>query len=369
MKFITIIGLSIFSVFYSCNIKEEKPASDLIEIDLSNPTIRPILLSDIADSIQYIPLETKKEAYISFISSIFHQKQKFIIKQGGEVLIFDDDGTFRKKLFNEGRGPTESFARTITLDEINDIIYLYDNFSHNIKKYNSIGDYLGYLKDPYDQYYLSTNDLGFFNGSLLFTFQVNPIKKTFFSSWNIASLKEVYSYENKYDFNFSKPIRMSDYNMVQSQNLGELLYFKEQFNDTIFSTKDFKSIKPSYVINLGSSKLSYLEYMGMCCLITPPPENKSRIGGFLISNNFILFIYEYNLTNYLGYYNFITGLYVRSEKFEIINDIDYGPNINVFNMKMRIQGSRLFVPVEAINFLDNLENPKFHCNNLSKDFN
>jgi hypothetical protein len=85
-----------------------------------------VFLSEYADSIQYIPLSF--EVPIRSIRAIDFYDDLIFIGAGIEgMLIFKTDGSFYKKIGNNGRGPGEYYSvNSFTIDYGNNLIYILD---------------------------------------------------------------------------------------------------------------------------------------------------------------------------------------------------------------------------------------------------
>jgi hypothetical protein len=103
MKFKTLVILTLIL----CSCSNEKNQS-IISIDVLTPTGPELKnLSDIAEDIQYIPLETHPEALMKFVSGLKVTDDKFYIRNVSELLCFDKKGKLLYKLNKQGRGPDE----------------------------------------------------------------------------------------------------------------------------------------------------------------------------------------------------------------------------------------------------------------------
>ena len=113
-----------------------------VKLDLS-ATENKLSLSEIVDSIEYVPLETTN-------LSIFGSMDKLIVTDKGEYLIadkeitsalylFDADGRFLKKIGNKGEGPEEYIGiEDVTYYDRN--IFIWDSRGRKILKYTMEGD-------------------------------------------------------------------------------------------------------------------------------------------------------------------------------------------------------------------------------------
>src|SRR5690606_11954370 len=101
-----------------------------------------VLLSAYADSIEYIPLSF--EVPIRNIRAIEVYNDLVFIGAGIEgMLIFNTDGSFHKKIGNNGRGPGEYYSvNSFTIDYENRLIYLLDaGRAAKVMAYSFNGDF------------------------------------------------------------------------------------------------------------------------------------------------------------------------------------------------------------------------------------
>jgi hypothetical protein len=117
------IKISVFLlviIIYSCGReKSNKTANSdsVIRIDLlSEPESKITKLSEIAENVEYIPLQTTDSSLIGpFILKIINRENRIYVRNSGlegEILCFDLVGKFLFKLHNKGRGPEEYLSIT-----------------------------------------------------------------------------------------------------------------------------------------------------------------------------------------------------------------------------------------------------------------
>lgn len=103
-------------------------------------------LSDIASDIEYVSLETSKQ---SIMSGSFECKLVgnyiFVMQRDG-VLQFRRDGKFIRQVNKVGQGPGECFTRCYAIDEQNQLIYMYNNYTHQIMVYGFDGKFKRRMK-------------------------------------------------------------------------------------------------------------------------------------------------------------------------------------------------------------------------------
>ena len=128
---------------FSC-IQEEK-TKDLRVIDLASNVGKTsvVNLSEIAESIDYIPLETNSESllappltYLNFVNG------KLYIRQfRTEIKIFKQDGSFIKIFNKKGRGPQEYESLfNFYIDPLTSNLLIYSH--RKLSEYNSEGDFI-----------------------------------------------------------------------------------------------------------------------------------------------------------------------------------------------------------------------------------
>ena len=153
MKFNLFLICSL--LLFSCIGKQEKKEIKKSEYTLELPVIKiqpppknlkPIFLSEIADSIHYVALETNKNCLLSYAyGNIINSG--FIFFQT-PILYFSSEGKFINKIGSIGGGPEEYLPTAGTIVEnLNNIIYVRDRGHLNdYVKYSIDGKYIGRIK-------------------------------------------------------------------------------------------------------------------------------------------------------------------------------------------------------------------------------
>ncbi len=118
-----------------------------IEFDMTSALeSEPVLcLDDMIDSIQIIPLETLTQSLLSDrICNICISPQNIYIGDHSNVVIFSRQGEWIKTL-DKGAGPKEiGFPASMTYDEKNNYLFIYDDKGRKIMKFTSKGEPLSY---------------------------------------------------------------------------------------------------------------------------------------------------------------------------------------------------------------------------------
>ena len=116
------IALSLICLL-SCSKVEN---SDLLWIDIDKNGFSEFLLSDVAEDISLVTLQTSEESFITFISDLKSYKNNLYVKDGNKrVLVFGGDGAFLKQLGTRGEGPGEyKYVNALSIEEDANLIYL-----------------------------------------------------------------------------------------------------------------------------------------------------------------------------------------------------------------------------------------------------
>ena len=149
---IVIRYLFIILIFIQTSCHSEKVNQDSstqvnlpVTINLSeiiNSPQKNFNLSSIAESIEYIRLETCKESILDNILTIVPIDVGYLIVDNTEsIFLFDQDGRFNWRINNKGRGPTEYFELSlpIGIDTAENEIIIPDNKELDI--YDFAGNY------------------------------------------------------------------------------------------------------------------------------------------------------------------------------------------------------------------------------------
>jgi hypothetical protein len=116
-------------------------ADSVIEIDLlSEPESTIKDLSDFAENIEYIPLQTTEGSLIgSFTLKLLNIDNRIYIQNGGfdgEILCFDLDGNYLFKINNKGRGPEEyDFITDFDISSDNKILTIVSSSNKKLVTY------------------------------------------------------------------------------------------------------------------------------------------------------------------------------------------------------------------------------------------
>jgi hypothetical protein len=361
--------------YYSCSHSDRSGKNlssidsiEIIDFTSIKSTSEKILLSEIAEKVEYIPLEYTEESMLgeSGKSDVRLTNNYIFIGYIGSVKQFDSNGKFIRDLFSVGRGPGETFKRDFVIDTDSSKVYVYSNFQGNIQKYDLQGNFLGKLSNS--NINGSEKSMFYFNRRIILNYNYSNQPQYHLSIINLDNNKIDFTCKNYYQY--IKP-ETKGYGMVMQiketsiQVLDNQLIFKELCCDTLFQTKDFVTIHPRYIINFGNKKMSYSEYSDWTYSKAPMEPGKNLLADFYETNPSIIFLIgefrNQTLKWIIGNYNKSTGQTIFTDDTVIRNDIDNGPDIELTKSfyKSRILTSEnksylcsLIWPIDLIKLLE-----------------
>jgi hypothetical protein len=300
-------------------------------------------LSSIADSIEYVKLETNdntlmRERCFAYLSD------KRIFIGNGDVLMFDRQGNFIKHLFRVEQRPGEGFARCCVIDPKNERFLMYDNFRETIEIYDFEGNHIRSIKD-HSASTVHTRNISIFNNFLILDNE--NLIPDFFSAYHLDR-NAVHvdsadcSYLNTYPVKPKAMICMHDAHCVGLQNKDTAFLFKEMFCDTLFSTKDFRLFSPKYIFHMGNKKADYEKSIKVRSLEIKPDlhyeDGCCRIWSFLEVNNFlflnVVMIEDTEYKKHLCVYDSYSKKLKMYNSEVFINDIDGGVDFKPFGFRI-----------------------------------
>ena len=258
---IAIILVCIFAV----GCKNERVKKDFTEYDISEgiETEGHVFLSTIADNIDYIPLETRPESLLGDISKILFSSSSILVKdEVGQLILFDRNGKYLRKIGSKGHGPQEYLnATSMAFSGTGDELFLFDESARRImvfdvksgncirtSKLDFMPSEFGVLNDSILAFYCSAGSFPF-SGRYNHIFLVNSKSlATVDNLYPREDLKEKSEYLKGMDLGFSM--------FFKQQNE---LYFWNSNSDTIFSLNQDKQIIPRYQFKYQKGQGSALE--------------------------------------------------------------------------------------------------------------
>lgn len=291
-----------------------------------------INLSEIVDSIQYIPLETKDECLIGGVDKLLltNDSGYLIVDKeiSSSVYLFDKDGKFLRKIGQRGAANHEYVA----IEDVaycDGFVYIWDCTGKKLLTFSTEGDFVSSLNIGYTAYSISVLD----KDHLAFCCDYTPNHELEIED-KCPSLM-IYNKKNKqifpylfFDSEMSSYAYLSTLNNLCNNNLYLPL------NDTIYSVTN-AGPEVKYVLHYANqymeNKNSYIEktktgHLSADDAITSYNEDyfPHLITHFACENVDVFFMRMCDFL-YYGFYYSTTGTYIESsalKKNPIINDID-----------------------------------------------
>jgi len=377
----------LISVIISCdwNINNRGDSVKVIDIESNIDNFQVLYLSQFAREIQYIPLENCDELPLTGISHIDIKDKRILIDDGKLCLLYDYKGHFISRIGLQGRGPEEyqfitniklGNAKSIYLSDLYDLLE-YDFDGKLVKRYPGIL----FIKNE--------NILGSWylvNDTVIFGRIPNNTGMIHYRAMMVSKSGHIFKTFNNYDqFNRGYVVASGFEDYACIYKYEDVVFYKEFYNDTIFSLSKQYQLNPEYYLKLGRYK-------------EPTEERIKRFQGpimfkylfvfdaFQTSNTIFIncwfgnrfpakrlhpknfagmFDTYYNTTEALGIYNKKTGDLVFCKPTStdnplftsgLYNDIDAGPR---FFPRLQVNDSIMLMWVDAKELKDHIISKEF----------
>jgi hypothetical protein len=122
---------------------EDKKVSERISVAYNQAEEQSLELSDLADSIEYVPLEMTKSSAIKYINRLTVTKHRILVQDGCRFLLFSRQGKFICHVGSKGGGPGEFICGIChDVDETNERIYIWGVYENRLFVYDFTGKFL-----------------------------------------------------------------------------------------------------------------------------------------------------------------------------------------------------------------------------------
>jgi len=312
----------------------------LVTFHLNAPPskVEPLLLSEIADSVSYVALETTKE---TLTKDGVQYGDRYYCCFESNILCFDETGKFLHQVGQVGRGPQEyvksgNYLNTFKVDVTNNWVYCFST-DHRTLIYDENGKYVKTLTGEFHNYAckLVYNHLVYFGAELAL---INPItiidgrtnkkvnidrlNKEFVKEWNKKLMDEIQGYIKMNNvMNITRemqPVTYQTKDTYYEWNIFE--------HDTVYMAHDGK-VRPFCLL----CPINKFEIKNMFERVNK--DDQALILGMYASKDKILLYEQYYPSedhNYWVVCNLKDGK-VTYHTNDIINDLDGGPNILASN--------------------------------------
>ena len=213
---------------------------------------REIKLSDIADSVQYVPLETNDKCLIDFINSgkVVKTGKYWFVSSNTRLYQYTTDGKFVRNIGSRGGGPGQfNYFQQIDVNEDTGLIFMLTT-SGKINVYEmETGKFLYDIKIPDKE----TAQFAMLNDTLVATFMLNSSgqqkERIYISSQKENILNTFYRSDLFEVKSGTRWLMMSGIDRYMFRYKDWICY-KEFYNDTLFVVTE-KELQPRYIFDLG----------------------------------------------------------------------------------------------------------------------
>lgn len=142
---ITLILLSGLLLISACsgNSKNEAESTNSTTIHVDVKETKTFDISEVADVVRYVPLETHEDALIGKISKLYFKNDSIIVfdRENKNIFLFDQNGSFVRKIGVKGNGPSEYIEfNDVHYDAITDKLYAFERFQNKMFVYSLNGN-------------------------------------------------------------------------------------------------------------------------------------------------------------------------------------------------------------------------------------
>ncbi len=336
-----LMATLIVFLIYSCSSGDTKKEAGIYDVNILDAfnTNEDVSTSEFIDgTIEYIPLESKKEFFLDNAAQIFVTDLYIITLAKNQIYLFNrKTGKFIREIGHYGNDPGgyKRVVQAFPFDEKRKMIYTGGWDPKSYCRYPLSGEFAEKITA-----YSFDNKEDMSNGVFgeIIT-SIAPLNDTCFVGyvWNINGKQEakliafngnnhrikIYPQYKRFDYDINRDgISVFSWNAKYYQ-LKDQLHFFERFTDTVF-TVSIDTLQPKFVLHRGGTKNA---------TATDFTKNKGNVGYFLIENIFesdryLFFKIRSAKENFGGefYYGFFDKANGRTEVSKnvagINNDVD-----------------------------------------------
>lgn len=228
-------------------------------------TEREVLLSEIADSVRFIPLETNEKCLIRDIvyANILKTDKYFFLPWIEALFQYTKDGKFVRKIGRKGSGPGEfNWISQIDVDEKNGLLFMLTT-SKRINVYDvESGKFLRSMKCPD----IDSGDFAMLDDTTSVTFLRNTNGKRkirLFVADTKGDTIKAFPRSDLFELNSKYSWMMGSNSDRYMFHYEDMVCCKDYYNDTLFTvTRDL--LEPRYIFEMGKYSLPIecrLEYL------------------------------------------------------------------------------------------------------------
>jgi hypothetical protein len=303
-------------IFYSFVVMllcvQTMTGQDIIQIDPERISRGTLTLSDMIESIEYIPLETNSNCFIGDIHAsedvLISDNYIFVCcKTTQSCYLFNRAGKFIAKIGNKGNGPGEYLlpnlfaidekSRQVILSDprgpadMGKLLY-YDLNGKYVKSVSVDSRLTGFFHTQFDdKHVVMQNNNPFRAGDPPFNYYI-------FSNNNELITQKI----KNIDYTTIRQGTFIMQSFCYYLRQGQLHVKKEALNDTIYSISKGLSFSPKYIINAGKYSLT-AQLLSNPDLFGREKNNRVLFSSAFETDNYVLISFIYKEKNYYQYYD------------------------------------------------------------------
>jgi hypothetical protein len=322
----------------SVQTEAEKETLPVIKIRRPSGELPLLKLSEIAEDIRYIKLETHDDALLSLSGvACSDESNDMFINYRRQIFKFDKTGKYIKRIGQSGQGPGEFTPSEVQVDFQKNLIYVFPGEPGRERDCILKLDFEGNLLERIQNELVSYPEImTLLTGNLIFVNDpVSPDRKWFKNgymhlySFNLDSRKVDFYLPNPYleelkDRKIFALNHKGKFNLAKGKNVA---YYKYILNDTIYRITD-KGINPFLVMDLGDG-IGLEDYLGKVDLKRLFTNNILLDRLMAFENHLLFWLSKGAFGNernvFIGVYDIKTGK-MSYYDYVILNDLDGGPN-------------------------------------------
>lgn len=324
--------------------------NEILQIDLDKSAGTEITLSAIADEISYISLDNSYPMSIYFQRAEIIDDMIYLREKDNGMFVLDKSGKMVRKYGNQGRGPEEYIlGHRFAIDREGRVLYLLDK--KKILKFSLDGSYLGDIS--LEKYPRDFDEIRFRDSKLLL-FEFITWGEAVYDWIVIDTVGNLI----KEKFNYVPPFKTNTSYIGGVFEYGEMIYYWNNHNDTIFSIPRDLSYRAAYLFAPSDRRVPSYDH-------TLEIDNLSKyisLSRVLETDSFIILRY-YNQKSILLFIEKSTGKLFRTtwntNEGGLINDLDGGAPFEPIHYFKKEGREYLVGYTQAINVISRVHSDGF----------
>jgi hypothetical protein len=312
-----------------------------IQLPESHDYKHELKLSDIAEDVSYIPLETTSECLIG--EDIFDcpkfTKEYIFINFRWVIFQFDKQGKFIRKINKIGQGPTECRAIKFVLCEKKEFIYIFSDRDLSVNIFDFSGKHIKTIKNPFEEEtglipaYITCDK----EGNIYYSFRncYGDMKNKYVVMNDEGEI--LHESPNYITCNIGKPIMQIAPSFYPFHETEGIYYYNDDYNDTIFRINKDYTASAAYIVKTPN-RLSLEDVLKLEAMDIQQSSlsNKNMLNGVTEDEKYLYLYHGFNgyaadiyNTLLLSRYDKQTNQLMENINPNIKNDWDGGKDMKI----------------------------------------